>query len=264
MNYETLLYQKTDAVLTITMNRPDRLNALTATMLRELEDAFRQAGEDAAVRVVVLTGAGRGFCSGADLSEAMEQATANGGVDYAANLRNTYNPLILRIRGLPKPIIGAVNGAAAGAGMSIALACDLRIAAESASFLQAFVKIGLVPDSGATWMLPRLIGTARALDMMLTGRKVSAAEALAMGMVNQVVPNDQLGAVVEKVAAEFAAAPTTAIGYIKRAVEYALDHNLSEALEMEAVLQGMAGKTADHAEGVAAFIQKRPAQFKGV
>lgn len=264
MNYETLLYEKKDAVLTITMNRPDRLNALTAMMLHELDDAFRRAGDDLVVRAVVLTGAGRGFCSGADLSEAMEQASSNGGVDYAANLRNTYNPLIMRMRELPKPIIAAVNGAAAGAGMSIALACDMRIAAESASFLQAFVKIGLVPDSGASFMLPRLIGTARALDMMLTGRKVSAAEALEMGMVNQVVPTDELSEVVGKLAAEFAAAPTVAIGYIKKAVEYALDHNLSEALEMEAVLQGMAGKTADHAEGVAAFIQKRPAQFKGI
>jgi 2-(1,2-epoxy-1,2-dihydrophenyl)acetyl-CoA isomerase len=208
MTYETLLYQCTDSVLTIIMNRPDKLNALTVTMLLELADAFRRAGEDPAVRAVILTGAGRGFCSGADLSAAMEQAMTAGSINYGANLRKTYNPLILGMRSLPKPIIAAVNGPAAGAGMSLALACDFRVAAENAWFLQAFVKIGLVPDSGATWLLPRIIGAARALDLMLSGRKVSAQEALAMGMVNQVVPNDQLAAAVNQVAHEFANAPT--------------------------------------------------------
>jgi 2-(1,2-epoxy-1,2-dihydrophenyl)acetyl-CoA isomerase len=263
MTYETLLYQCADSVLTITLNRPDKLNALTETMLLELADAFRRAGDDSTVRAVILTGAGRGFCSGADLSAAMEQAMASGGMNYGANLRKTYNPLILGMRSLPKPIIAAVNGPAAGAGMSLALACDVRIAAESASFLQAFVKIGLVPDSGATWLLPRIIGAARALDLMLSGRKVNAQEALAMGMVNQVVPNDQLAAAVNQVAHEFANAPTKTIGYIKQAVEFALDSSLEAALNQEADLQDLAGSTDDHHEGVAAFLEKRSPHFKG-
>lgn len=260
MTYETILYDVQDGVLHITLNRPERLNAMTEAMRYELIDAFTRAGDDASVRVVVLTGAGRGFCSGADLAAAMESGQP---VDFGSVLRNTYNPLILRMRCLPKPIIAAVNGVAAGAGMSLALACDLRIAAESASFLQAFVKIGLVPDSGSTWLLPRLVGLTHALDLMLTGRKVTAPEALAMGLVNQVAADEQFVEAVAAVAQAYATAPTRAIGYIKQAVEYALDHSLEAALEHEAELQAQAGKTADHYEGVAAFLEKRAPQFKG-
>ncbi len=263
MIYTTIVYEKTESVLTITLNRPEKLNALTPTMLHELADAFNHADEDTNVRAVVLTGAGRGFCSGADLGAAMEQAMATGSVNFGENLRSIYNPVILAMRSLPKPIIGAVNGAAAGAGMSLALACDFRVAAESASFVQAFVKIGLVPDSGATWLLPRLIGMGRALDLMMTGRKVSAAEALTMGMVNQVTPDTEFGLTVREVAEAFANAPTKAIGYIKQAVDYAMDNPLEAALNKEAELQDLAGKTADHTEGVGAFLQKRPAVFKG-
>ena len=260
MTYTTILYDTHDDVLRITLNRPERLNALTDTMRHELIDAFTRAGAEDEVRVVVLMGAGRGFCSGADLVAALESGEP---VDFGQALRTTYNPLVRQMRGLPKPIIAAVNGVAAGAGMSLALACDLRIAAESASFIQAFVKIGLVPDSGSTWLLPRLVGLTRAMELMMSGRKVDAAEALAIGLVNRVMPDEELGGAVAKLAQEYANAPTRAIGLIKQAVDYALDHTLEEALEQEAELQAQAGRTADHVEGVAAFLEKRAAHFKG-
>lgn len=263
MTYETLLYQQDGAVLTITMNRPDKLNALTDQLLHELNLAFEQAGNDTSVRAVILTGAGRGFCAGADLAEGVARGVGTPDFSFEEHLTANYNPLILRIRSLAKPVIAAINGVAAGAGMSIAVACDLKIASENASFLQAFVKIGLIPDSGSTWMLPRLIGTARALEMMLSGRKVSAQDAAQWGLVNQVVPADQLVDTVNKLAAEYASAPTQAIAYIKQAVEYASTSTLEEALNKEAELQNLAGKTSDNAEGVSAFLEKRTPTFKG-
>ncbi|MBZ0288316.1 MAG: enoyl-CoA hydratase/isomerase family protein [Anaerolineae bacterium] len=263
VTYETILVEQNGGILTITLNRPDKLNAFTDTMLDELTEAFKKADGDASVRVVVLTGAGRGFCPGQDLAAAVERGAGNGTFSYSAHLRGHYNPLILGMRGLSKPIIAAINGVAAGAGMSLALACDYRIAADSASFIQAFVKVGLVPDSGSTWMLPRLIGMTRALDMMLSGRKVSAQEALEMGLVSTVVPNEQLMETVNKLAQEFANAPTKTIGLIKQAVEFASNSTLEEALNNEADLQDKAAITADHTEGISAFLEKRPAQFQG-
>jgi 2-(1,2-epoxy-1,2-dihydrophenyl)acetyl-CoA isomerase len=263
VNYETILLEQNGGVLKITLNRPDKLNAFTDTMLDELTHAFKAADGDSSVRVVILTGAGRGFCPGQDLASAVERGAGNGNFSYSEHLRTHYNPLILGMRGLSKPIIAAINGVAAGAGMSLALACDYRIAAESASFIQAFVKVGLVPDSGSTWMLPRLIGMTRAMDMMLSGRKVSAQEALGMGLVNSVVPNEQLMDTANQLAQEFANAPTRTIGYIKQAVEFAADSTLEEALNKEAELQDKAASTSDHAEGIMAFLEKRPAQFAG-
>jgi 2-(1,2-epoxy-1,2-dihydrophenyl)acetyl-CoA isomerase len=263
MTYETILYEQENGILKITLNRPDKLNAFTDTMLDELTAAFQRADRDPSVRVVVLTGAGRGFCPGQDLGAAVERGAGNSNFSYSEHLHAHYNPLILGMRALTKPIIAAVNGVAAGAGMSLALACDYRIAAESASFIQAFVKVGLVPDSGSTWMLPRLIGRTRALDMMLSGRKVSAQEALEIGLVNAVVSNEQLMDTVNQLASEFANAPTRTIGYIKQAVEFASHSTLEDALNMEAELQDMAASTADHTEGITSFLEKRPARFKG-
>jgi 2-(1,2-epoxy-1,2-dihydrophenyl)acetyl-CoA isomerase len=263
MAYQAILMQQDGSVLTITLNRPDKLNAATDLMLDELNDAFKNAERDAAVRAILLTGAGRGFCAGQDLDTARERQATGEGLSFGEHLRRTYNPLILRMRRMPKPIIGAINGVAAGAGMSLAMACDVRIAAQSASFLQAFVKIGLIPDSGSSWMLPRLVGMTRALDLMLTGRKISAQEGLEYGLVNRVVADAELMAVAGQTAAEFAAAPTQAIGYIKRALDFASTSTLADALNNEADLQEIAGRSADHDEGIAAFLEKRPPKFRG-
>ncbi len=263
MPYELILYEVSDAVLTLTLNRPDKLNAFTDTMLDELSFALRQAESDTSVRAVILTGAGRGFCPGQDLGSAVEHGAGSDDFSYSQHLHAHYDPLILGMRAFPKPIVAAINGVAAGAGMSLALACDYRVAADHATFIQAFVKIGLVPDSGSTWMLPRAIGMTRALDMMLTGRRVNAQEALEWGIVNDVVPADDLMDTVHKLAAEFSTAPTKAIGFIKQALDYAATSTLQDALDKEAELQDLAAKTADHTEGVMSFLEKRPPHFKG-
>lgn len=263
MPYETILYDLNGPILTITLNRPDKLNAMTVELLHELHAAFEQAATDPQVRVIVLTGAGRGFCAGADLAAAASLRDANTDFSYSHMLESTYHPLILTMTSLPKPIIAAINGVAAGAGMSLALACDLRIITESASFIQAFIKIALVPDSGSTWLLPRLIGTARALELMMSGRKVTAGEALTLGIANQVVPDAQLPAAVSQIASEYVLAPTKTIGYLKQAVNFAQTSTLADALAKEAEMQDLAGGTADHFEGVAAFLQKRQPIFKG-
>lgn len=263
MTDQTVLREQSAGILTLTLNRPEKLNAVTDPMLEALIEAFDFAANNEAVRVVILTGAGRGFCPGQDLASARARAEKSGDAQYGEHLRHTYNLLVMKMRSLPKPIIAAVNGPAAGAGMSLALACDLRIAAENTTFLQAFVKVGLIPDSGSTWLLPRLIGYTRALELMLTGRKINAQEALQLGIVNQVVIGDELLSTAHQLAEHFATAPTKAIGYIKQAVDYAANSTFEEALEYEAVIQDAAGHTTDHREGLAAFLEKRPAQFIG-
>jgi 2-(1,2-epoxy-1,2-dihydrophenyl)acetyl-CoA isomerase len=263
MPYQTLLYEQESGVLTVTLNRPDKLNAATDELLHELIDAFKQAGRDATVRAVILTGAGRGFCAGQDLADVQERRAAEGTVKFGEHLRASWNLVIQRMRDLPKPILCAVNGVAAGAGMSLVLASDLRLASDKASFIQAFINIGLIPDSGSTWTLQRLVGPTRAMEMMLTGRKVSADEALDWGMLNHVVPHDDLMAETRALAEQLAAAPTRAIGYIKRAVDRSADSTLNEALDLEADLQELAGRTADHQEGVAAFLEKRKPTYRG-
>jgi len=255
--YETILVEVADEVATITLNRPDTLNALNAAMRRELLAAFKAAGRDETVRAVVLTGAGRGFCSGADLrGGATERA-------YRRVLTDEYNPLIVAIRELPKPVIAAVNGVAAGAGVSIALACDLVYASDEARFIQAFIRIGLVADSGSTRTLVRTLGRHRAAQLIFSGEPLGAAEAMAAGLANEVVPADQLSATARTAASKLAAAPTRAIGLAKRAINHAEDALLGESLAMEASLQELAGRTEDHAEGAAAFGEKREPRFVG-
>ena len=246
-------------IATITLNRPDALNSLTVPMKVELLGVLRRVERDGAVRAVILTGAGRAFCAGQDLRERLQPDAAPLGVE----LRERYNPIVRAMRSMPKAIVGAINGVAAGAGASLAMACDLRIASEAASFALAFGRVGLVPDSGATWFLPRLVGEAKAAEIALLGDPLSAADALAAGLVNRVVPADQLATEARSVAARLAAGAPRAIALTKRALATTWDRDLEAALEYEAHLQDMAGRTADHAEGMASFLEKRPPRFSG-
>jgi 2-(1,2-epoxy-1,2-dihydrophenyl)acetyl-CoA isomerase len=245
------------SVLTITLNRPDVLNAFTAELHRQLVGAFKEA-RDPEVRAVVVTGAGRGFCVGQDLNEFGEAAG-----DIAGRLRANYHPTVRAVRALEKPVLAAVNGPAAGAGLSFACACDLRLAAESATFVPAFINIGLVPDGGGTFFVTRLLGPARAFEWMTSGRRLSAAEALEWGLVSEVVPDDRLAERAAEWAAELAALPTRGIGLSKRLFDNAPHARLEEQLEMEAQLQAAATRTEDFREGVDAFLQKREPDFKG-
>jgi 2-(1,2-epoxy-1,2-dihydrophenyl)acetyl-CoA isomerase len=244
-------------VLTITLNRPDVLNAFNKAMHDALAAALKEA-RDPDVRAVVLTGAGRGFCVGQDLAEFRE---APG--DIGTRLRETYHPNVLAIRGLEKPVIAAVNGPAAGAGMSFACACDVRLASDAASFVPAFVNIGLVPDSGGTFFATRILGYARAFEWLASGRKLTAAEAHAWGLVSEVIEADGLLDRAGEVAAELAALPPIAVGMTKRLLDRAGSATLEEQLEREAQLQTAATQTEDFREGVAAFLEKRPPEFKG-
>jgi 2-(1,2-epoxy-1,2-dihydrophenyl)acetyl-CoA isomerase len=255
--YQAIRLDVADGVATITLNRPDSLNALNAGMRRELLAALKSVARDDAVRVVVLTGAGRGFCSGADLrgGDAERQ--------FRRVLTTEYNPLMTSIRALPKPVLAAVNGVAAGAGVSLALACDLVYAAEDARFIQAFVRIGLVPDSGSTRTLVRALGRHRAAALIFSGEPLEATAARDLGLVNQVVPADELASTVRAAALALAAAPTRAIALAKRLINAAEDATLDESLDVEAALQELAGRTDDHAEGVAAFGDKREPRFVG-
>jgi 2-(1,2-epoxy-1,2-dihydrophenyl)acetyl-CoA isomerase len=245
------------AVLTITLNRPDVLNAINADLHRALAAALKEA-RAREVRAVVITGAGRGFCVGQDLNEFREAAG-----DIASRLRGGYHPNILAIRALEKPVLAAVNGPAAGAGLSLACACDLRIASDQATLVPAFVNVGLVPDSGSTFFVARLVGQPRAFEWLCSGRRLTAAEAHAWGIVSEVVEGDALGPRAAAVAAELAALPTRAIGMTKRLLDRAPTVTLDEQLEWEAQLQTVATQSRDFREGVAAFLEKREPQFEG-
>ena len=246
-------------VATVTLNRPDALNALTVPMKQALLAAFRRLERDKAVRAVILTGAGRAFCAGQDLRERLEPDAAPLGVE----VRERYNPIVRAMRNLPKPIVGAINGVAAGAGASLAMACDIRIASDAASFALAFGRVGLVPDSGATWFLPRLVGATHAAELALLNDSVSAADAVRLGLVGRVVPAADLATEARAVADRLAAGAPRAIALTKRALNAAWEHDLEAALEYEAQLQDLAGRTKDHAEGMAAFLEKRPPRFTG-
>ncbi|MET1010602.1 MAG: enoyl-CoA hydratase-related protein [Gaiellaceae bacterium] len=245
------------AVLTIALNRPDKLNAFNSATHKAFAGALKEAA-DQEVRAVVLTGAGRGFCVGQDLSE-----LSQGDRDVAALLRGRWNRHVLGLRGLEKPVLAAVNGAAAGAGLSLACACDVRVASDSAAFVPAFVTVGLVPDTGGSWLVPRLLGYARAFEWMCSGRKIGAEEALGWGLVSEVVPVDEVLGRTHERAAAFAALPTRAIAMTKRLFERAAASRLDEQLELEAQLQLAATRTEDFAEGVAAFLEKREPRFSG-
>jgi len=245
------------AVLTITLNRPDVLNAFNTDMHRGLGGALKDA-RDGGVRAVVITGAGRGFCVGQDLTEFRE---APG--DIGSRLRQNYHPNIRAIRALEKPVIAAVNGAAAGAGMSLACACDLRLASDSATFVPAFINIGLIPDSGGSYFVTRILGPARAFEWLASGKRLTAAEAHAWGLVSEVVETDALPSRAAELAAQLADLPTRGVGMTKRLLDHAVTATLEQQLEREAQLQAAATQTEDFREGVAAFLEKRPPKFRG-
>ena len=261
MTYEQIIYETKDNVGWIRLNRPDRLNALTAELSDEFVDAVQQAGRDPEVRCLVVTGEGRGFCAGQDLQEVQKQD--RGTFDVADHLRSGYNLMIRGLVDLPKPVVAGVNGVAAGAGLSVALACDIRVASEAASFTQAFVKIGLIPDSGGNWLLPRTVGFAKALELSITGEKIDAAEGLRIGLVNSVVPAEQFTDELTRLALDLAALPTGAIGATKKLMSDALSLTLEETMEREADAQAEQARSEDFLEGVRAFSEKRPPRFTG-
>lgn len=256
--YETVLTEDRGGVRVVTLNRPEVLNAFDAKLGEELLDALTKAEADAGVRCIVLTGAGRAFCSGADL-----RGHTPGETSLGAMLRSRYNRIILRLRTMEKPVIAAVNGVAAGAGCNLALAADLRVASDRASFIEVFTRVGLIPDSGGTWLLPRFVGVGRALEMMFFAEPIDAAAAERLGLVNRVVSQDDLLPRTLEWAARLAEGPTRAYGLIKRGVDRALALDLRAALEYEAHLQEIAGRSDDHREGVAAFLEKRPPSYAG-
>jgi 2-(1,2-epoxy-1,2-dihydrophenyl)acetyl-CoA isomerase len=265
MAYEHILFTEADGIATLTINRPERMNALHVGVIAEMIDAVDKVRDQGTARVLVLTGTGRAFCSGADLAGGGAGASGGGGgpVDAGKVLETHFNPLLERLFALPVPFITAVNGAAAGAGCSYALAGDIVVAAKSAYFLQAFVNIGLVPDVGSTWMLPRLAGKARAQAMMMLGERIPAETAAEWGMIYKAVDDADLAATVGAIAAKMAKGPTRAYTLIRHGLRESLDKTLTEALMVERRNQLHAGRTADFGEGVMAFLQKRPAAFSG-
>jgi 2-(1,2-epoxy-1,2-dihydrophenyl)acetyl-CoA isomerase len=249
-----------DKILKITLNRPDKLNSLTDSMARQLQEEFKKAEENSEVRCVLLTGSGKAFCAGQDLPEVLEKGKNH---NLGDTVRKNYNPIIKAIRGLEKPVVCAVNGTAAGAGANIAFACDLVIAAESAVFVQAFSKIGLIPDSGGTFFLPRLVGLQRSNILYLLDEKITSQKAVEIGLIYKTVKPDKLMNESEQICQKLTSMPTKGFGLYKRALNQSFGHTLEEQLELEAKLQTEAGKTRDYREGVQAFLKKRKPRFNG-
>ncbi|MGH7516349.1 MAG: 2-(1,2-epoxy-1,2-dihydrophenyl)acetyl-CoA isomerase PaaG [Gemmatimonadales bacterium] len=260
MTYRFILFEIDQGVARITLNRPDVLNSIHTAMSGELQDALARTEREREIRAVLLTGAGRGFCAGQDLDEVRPGAAVD---DFAAHARKVYTPLVRGLRTLEKPVVCAVNGVAAGAGANLALACDLVLAAEEASFVQAFAKIGLVPDTGGSFFLPRLVGLAHATALTMLGEKVTARQAVEIGLIYRACPAATLQDEASKLAIHLATQPTLGLGFTKRLLNAALINDLDTQLELEADLQGAAGRTADYAEGVAAFLAKRRPVFTG-
>ncbi len=263
MAYTTLLFDQSEGVATITLNRPDKSNAFDEALIRDLIDALKAVERDDQARAVLITGAGKNFCAGQDLGPMLERYRSPEGVSFGAHLRRSYNIIISMIRNLEKPVIAAINGAAAGAGLGLACACDLRHASENAKFRMAFVGIALAPDSATSFLLPRIVGLGHATEMALTNELVDALTALQWGLVNRVFPAAELMPKSREFAVQLAQAPTKSIGLTKRAFNRGLYADLESALEYEAGMQEIAGHTADHLEGVQAFIEKRTPGFKG-
>jgi 2-(1,2-epoxy-1,2-dihydrophenyl)acetyl-CoA isomerase len=261
MPFEHILYDTGQGVATITLNRPDVLNSLNRAMAGEVRQALAQASSDADVRAVLMTGAGRAFCAGQDLAEVTPKEGP--APDLGDIVARGYNPIVRTLRQLDKPVVCAVNGVAAGAGANMAFACDFVLASSDASFIQSFSKIGLVPDTGGTFFLPRLVGMARATALMMLADKVTAQDAVAMGLIHRVVDRDKLLEEATGLARQLATRPTRGLGLIKRALNASATNGLDEQLALEAQLQAEAGSTADYREGVKAFLEKRPPVFIG-
>ena len=261
MSYETIRFEMTDGIARLTLNRPERLNSFNITMHAEVRDALA-AVEAGGARVLVITGAGRGFCAGQDLGD---RAVAPGGAaaDLGQSIERHYKPLVLALRRLPLPVIAAVNGVAAGAGANLALACDLVVAARSASFVQAFSRIGLVPDSGGTWLLPRLLGQARAMGLAMLGERLAAGQAADWGLIWRCVDDEDFAGEVDTIARQLACAPTGALARTKQAMQEGWGRTLEQQLDVERDYQRELGFGADYAEGVAAFLEKREPRFTG-
>jgi 2-(1,2-epoxy-1,2-dihydrophenyl)acetyl-CoA isomerase len=262
MTYESIQFAIANGIAVLTLNRPDRLNSFTKAMHGEVRDALDKLQADKTVRVLVLTGAGRGFCAGQDLNDRAVEPGAPG-VDLGESVEKYYAPLVTTLRTLPMPVICAVNGVAAGAGANLALACDIVLAAKSASFIEAFCKLGLIPDTGGTWVLPRLIGPARAMGLALLGDKLPAEKAEQWGLIWRCVPDEALMDEAMAMAEHFAKAPTKGLAFTKKAMLASWTNTLEQQLQLEAGMMRELGYSHDYREGVAAFIEKRQPHFKG-
>jgi 2-(1,2-epoxy-1,2-dihydrophenyl)acetyl-CoA isomerase len=268
MDYQNILFDISDGIATLTLNRPDKLNSFTQAMHDEVRHALKRtaaAAADGSARVLVLTGAGRGFCAGQDLSDRAVGPSAAGArpVDLGDSVEKNYAPLVQSLRALPLPVIGAINGVAAGAGANIALACDIVLATQSASFVEVFCKLGLIPDTGGTYFLPRLVGSARAMGMALLGEKLTADRAEAWGLIWKAIPDDAFAAEVQAMARHFASAPTKGLAFTKQALYASAQNSLQQQLALECNMMSELGRSDDYREGVTAFMEKRAPQFKG-